>query len=72
MPVQQPAYITIPMSQIQVVAASAGATSLPTMSTIPRTAETDAFDNSAPPKYDTVAEMKEEKEGVNGCKSQRF
>ena len=72
MPVQQPAYITIPMSQIQVVAASAGATSLPTMSTISGTAETDAFDNSAPPKYDTVAEMKEEKEGVNGCKSQRF
>ena len=69
---QQPAYITIPMSQIQVLAASAGATALPTISRIPGTAETDVIDNSAPPKYDTVAKMKEDKEEANGGKSQRF
>ena len=62
----QPAYITIPMSQIQVLAASAGATALPTISRIPGTAETDVIDNSAPPKYDTVAKMKEDKEEENG------
>ena len=69
---QHPAYINIPMNQIQVVVASAGATVLPTMSMIPGTAETDVIDNSAPPKYDTVAKMKEDKEEANGGKSQRF
>ena len=69
---QQPAYINIPLNQIQVVVASAGATSLPTISMISGTAETDVIDNSAPPKYDTVAKMTEDKEEANGGKSQRF
>ena len=60
------------MSQIQVLAATAGATALPTISRIPGTAETDVIDNSAPPKYDTVAKMKEDKEETNGGESQRF
>ena len=71
-PEQQLAYITIPMSQIQVVVASAGATAIPTMSMIPGTAETDVIDNSPPPKYETAAKMKEDNEEENGGKPQRF
>ena len=69
---QQPAYITIPMSQVQVVVTSAGATALPAMSMIPGSAEADVIDNLPPPKYDTVAIMKEDKEDANGGESQRF
>ena len=60
------------MSQIQVLATSAGATALPTMSKTSSTAETDVFDNSPLPKYETVAKMKEDKGEENGGTSQRF
>ena len=72
MPEQQPAYITIPMSQIQVLAASAGATALATISMTLGAAETDVFDNSPPPTYESVAQMKKDKEEANEGKNQRF
>ena len=72
MPEQQRAYITIPISQIQVVVASAGATEMPAMSMIPVTTETDVLDKSPPPEYEIAAKMEEDKGEENGGKSQRF
>ena len=71
-PQQQPGYITIPVSQIQAAAASAGAPALPTISMIPGTAETDASGNSPPPRYDSIAQMEEDNKEPNGDKYQRF
>ena len=72
MPEQQPGYITIPISQIQAAAASAGATALPTAPVIPDTSEIDGANNSPPPKYESVAKMKEDEDDTNGSKYQRF
>ena len=52
-PQLQPGYVTIPISQIQGVAASGGAMALPTDMSIPRSVNVGA--ESLPPKYETVA-----------------
>ena len=72
MPEQQRAYITIPISQIEVFVASAGATEMPTMSMIPVTTDTDGLDNSPPPEYEIAAKMEEDKKEENVGTSQRF
>merc|ERR1712141_679963 len=61
-----------PISQIQAAAASAGATALPTAPVIQDTSEIDGANNSPPPKYESVAKMKEDEEDTNGTKYQRF
>ena len=71
-PEQQPGYITIPMSQIQAVAASAGATALPTISMTPGTEGTNASGYSPPPRYESVPKMEEDEDEPNGDKYQRF
>ena len=53
---------------VQPVAASAGATALPTMSMPPSNAETNFSGNSPPPKYEDVAQM----ENHNGDNYQQF
>ena len=55
-------------SHVQPVAASAGATALPTMSMPPSNAETNFSGNSPPPKYEDVAQM----ENHNGDNYQQF
>ena len=71
-PEQHPGFVTIPMSQIQAVAASAGATALPTISMTPGTEGTNASGYSPPPRYESVPEMEEANEETNGAKYQRF
>ena len=72
MPGQQPGYITIPMSQIQAVAASAGAAALPTSTMTPSAEGTNASGYSPPPRYESVPKMEEDEEEANGDKYQRF
>ena len=72
MPGQQPGYITIPMSQIQAVAASAGTAALPTSTMTPSAEGTNASGYSPPPRYESVPKMEEDEEEANGDKYQRF
>ena len=55
-------------SQVQSVAASTGATAVPTMTMLSSTAETNISGNSPPPKYEDVAQM----ENRNGSNYQQF
>ena len=71
-PEHHQAYVTIPMSQIQAVAASAGATALPNISMTPGTDGANASSYSPPPRYESVPNMEEDKEEANGDKYQRF
>jgi len=78
MPPQQPGYVTIPISQIQAAAASGGAMALPTEASMPGAVNIAA--PTPPPKYETVAndvkfdniDLKDEDDGENGSKYQRF
>lgn len=78
MPPQQPGYVTIPISQIQAAAASGGAMALPTEASMPGAVNIAA--TTPPPKYETVAndvkfdniDLKDEDDGENGSKYQRF
>ena len=55
-------------SQVQSVAASTGATAVPTMTMLSSTAETNISGNSPPPKYEDVPQMKND----NGSNYQQF
>ena len=65
----QPGYITIPISQIQAVAAG-GATAIPPENSLCDNATDEA--DAPPPKYETVAELHEKKQEGDGSRYQPF